>query len=620
MEDLYREVNGEWIDSHVIPADRASDGAFYELRDEAEKAVHAIVEQDSGLPGTLYRLFMDSPGSLSDLEEDLRPLREANSVAALFGVLGDLDRVGVPGAVGFYVTKDAQGSDDIAYLVQGGISLPDKDYYLQPAHEELLADYTQHVARMFGLMNAACVAGAADIADADAAAAVVVEVERRFASNHWDREETRDALKTYNPTTVDELGTYARAFAEAAGVVGRIIDRQPSFTASLEDIADSEQELEALKVWATWRVLVARAGLLDDDTSRANFEFFGTRLAGTEEQRERWKRAVSFTESHVGEEIGKLYVVEHFPPTHKAEMMNLVDFLLGAYNERIRHLEWMTEDTKAKALEKLSKFTSNIGYPENWRDFTGLHIDPAAGLVAADRAATRFNHEYVIAKQGHPHDAGEWHMPPQTVNAYYNPVTNSITFPAAILQAPFYSPEQSDAANFGGIGAVIGHEIGHGFDDQGSRYDGDGMLESWWTDADREAFDALTEKLVEQFDGLIPSNLEGVDGIQGVNGRFTLGENIGDLGGLGIALVAFHNYADEVTADDLREFFTNWARVWRTKTRPEMAAQLLTIDPHSPAEFRCNVIAANIDEFYQAFEVPESAPMFIPAEKRVVIW
>ncbi|PRQ10381.1 peptidase M13 [Corynebacterium sp. 13CS0277] len=616
MQDLYREVNGEWLDTHVIPADRASDGAFYELRDDAEAAVHELVARDEGLPGTLFRLFLDTRGQLQDLEEDLAPLRAATTVEEVMSAMGALDRSGVGGPVGFYISKDAQGTVDVAYLVQSGLGLPDKEYYTAEVHEELRADYTRHVALMLGLLHDAGVGGAADISDPAAAAEKIVALESQLAAAHWDREDARDAIKTYNPTTVDELPPHTRAFAQAAGIHGRVINRNPSFLPAVEALDD----LEAVKLWATWRVLASRAALLSDEVSRANFDFYGTRLAGTTEQRARWKRAVAFAEGHVGEEIGKLYVAAHFPSTHKAEMMNLVDYLLGAYNERIRQLSWMTEDTKAKALEKLAKFTPNIGYPDRWRSYEGLHVDAAAGLVAAERACNRFNHDFEIAKLGKPHDASEWHMTPQTVNAYYTPLTNSITFPAAILQAPFYSPEQSDAANFGGIGAVIGHEIGHGFDDQGSRYDGDGRLESWWTDADRAAFEELTSKLVAQFDGKIPAVLADVDGITGVNGRFTLGENIGDLGGLGIALVAYLHYADDVSDEDLREFFTNWARVWRSKTRPEMAAQLLTIDPHSPAEFRCNIIAANIDDFYRAFDVDEDAPMYIAPDERVQIW
>ncbi|APT83799.1 M13 family metallopeptidase [Corynebacterium aquilae] len=603
MDDLYREINGHWLDTHEIPADRSSDGAFYELRDESEKAVHELLKKDTGLGGTLFAKFLNQRGTIDDLDPDLQAIAAADSIDELFRVHGELDRTGVAGPLGFYVTKDAQGTNDVAFVYQSGLGLPEKEYYTSTP--EILADYEQHVARMLRFLP--------DFAEADAAdkaAAKIVQFESELASHHWDKEDTRDAIKSYNPTTVEELPARARAFLTAAGAHGKIINRTPSFLEALQSLEDLEQ----MKLWSVWQVLGSRAHLLSDEISKANFDFYGTRLSGAQEQRARWKRAVGFAEQHVGEEIGKLYVVDHFPPTHKAEMMRLVDYLLGAYNERIRSLEWMTEETKQKALDKLAKFTPNVGYPDKWRDFSELTITDQMSLVECERVCHAFNHDYGVGKIGQPSDPSEWHMTPQTVNAYYSPNTNGITFPAAILQAPFYSPQASDAANFGGIGAVIGHEIGHGFDDQGSRYDGDGMLNSWWTDEDRAAFEQLTAKLVDQFDGLVPSCLEGTDS-KGVNGRFTLGENIGDLGGLGIALVAYKNFAGEDA--DLKEFFSNWARVWRSKTRPEMAAQLLSIDPHSPAEFRCNVIAANIDDFYDTFEV---GAMAIPAEDRVRIW
>ena len=372
--------------------------------------------------------------------------------------------------------------------------------------------------------------------------------------------------------------------------------------------------------------------MLPEEIGKANFEFYGKKLSGATEQRDRWKRGVGLAESLVGEDIGRSYVEKHFPPSSKEKMLELVDYLIAAYRSRIQQLAWMSEPTKQRALEKLAQFNAKIGYPEKWRSYDGLKFGP--DLVDNVRVGSAFEHDYQLSKIGQPSDRGEWVSSPQTVNAFYNPVVNDITFPAAILQPPFFDPSVDAAENFGAIGAVIGHEIGHGFDDQGSRYDGLGNLHSWWTDEDRSNFEGLTAKLVGQFDGLVPSVLEGTK-TKGVNGEFTLGENIGDLGGLGIAVVAYTKYlADHELEDEqprqfgdldgeytgFQRLFLAWARVWRSKARPEMAAQLLAIDPHSPNEFRCNVIAANVDEFYEAFEVEEGSNMWIAPEDRVTIW
>ena len=427
---------------------------------------------------------------------------------------------------------------------------------------------------------------------------------------------SRDAMATYNPTTLDALPAHVQALLRASGLPdGTVINMMPSYTEDLEGMLRPET-LADWQLWAVWNILRTRAGLLTEEIGAANFEFYGTTLSGATEQRDRWKRAVGLAESLVGEEIGQRYVEKRFPPSSKEHMLKLVDYLVAAYRERISALDWMTDGTRERALEKLDQFTAKIGYPDNWRNFDGLEFSTSgADLVANVRRGSAFEHDYQLGKIGKPADRDEWVTTPQTVNAFYNPVVNDITFPAAILQPPFFDPDASAAENFGAIGAVIGHEIGHGFDDQGSRYDGAGNLNSWWTDEDREAFEALTAKLVEQFNGLVPSVLD--EGSQGVNGEFTLGENIGDLGGLGIAVVAYRNYEQD---PDFEALFKAWARVWRSKTRPEMAAQLLAIDPHAPNEFRCNVIAANIDELYQAFDVEEGSAMWIAPEDRVKIW
>lgn len=462
----------------------------------------------------------------------------------------------------------------------------------------------------------------------------IIALETDLARGHVDVVAARDAEARFNPGTVADLPGSAQALLLAMGAQADwpINNAMPKYLKHLDGLL-TEERLPDFILAAKWNILASRAGLLRDEISKANFEFFGTQLTGATQQRDRWKRAVGLAENLVGFSIGKEFVQRHFPAASKIAMDGLVEQLLDAYRQRISQLGWMTEATREKALVKLGSFKAKIGYPETWIDYEGLEFSPSgADVVANVRAGSEWNHDYSLSKVGKPADRDEWVTTPQTVNAFYNPVVNDITFPAAILQPPFFDVDADPAANFGAIGAVIGHEIGHGFDDQGSKYDEVGNLNSWWSDEDRAAFESLTEVLVEQFDGLVPSALQGSAGAAGaegtdaasagVNGRFTLGENIGDLGGLGIAVVAYRNLMEERGEQpNYVELFNSWARVWRNKVRPEMAAQLLAMDPHSPAEFRCNVIAANIPEFYEAFpETDESSPMWIDPERRLTIW
>ncbi len=616
MHDLFELVNGDWVREHEIPADRGIDGSFYALRDKSEEDVHALLQEGAGRGGDLYTSFMDTDAinaaGTAPLQEDLDAL-SVTTVEEFVAALGALERSGVGGPLTYWVAKDSQGEDSVPYLIQSGLGLPDEAYYRSEEHAETLAAYKEHVARMLGVLDPKYLLGLTP----ELAAERILNLETQLAGSHWDVVRSRDAMATYNPNTLDALPAHVQALLRASGLPdGTVINMMPSYTEDLEGMLRPET-LADWQLWAVWNILRTRAGLLTEEIGAANFEFYGTTLSGATEQRDRWKRAVGLAESLVGEEIGQRYVEKHFPPPSKEHMLKLVDYLVAAYRERISALDWMTEGTRERALEKLDQFTAKIGYPDNWRSFDGLEFSTSgADLVANVRRGSAFEHDYQLDKIGKPADRNEWVTTPQTVNAFYNPVVNDITFPAAILQPPFFDPDASAAENFGAIGAVIGHEIGHGFDDQGSRYDGAGNLNSWWTDEDREAFEALTAKLVEQFNGLVPSVLEGTE-TQGVNGDFTLGENIGDLGGLGIAVVAYRNYEQN---PDFEALFKAWARVWRSKTRPEMAAQLLAIDPHAPNEFRCNVIAANIDELYQAFDVEEGSAMWIAPEDRVKIW
>ena len=616
MHDLFELVNGDWVREHEIPADRGIDGSFYALRDKSEEDVHALLQEGAGRGGDLYTSFMDTDAinaaGTAPLQEDLDAL-SVTTVEEFVAALGALERSGVGGPLTYWVAKDSQGEDSVPYLIQSGLGLPDEAYYRSEEHAVTLAAYKEHVARMLGVLDPKYLLGLTP----ELAAERILNLETQLAGSHWDVVRSRDAMATYNPTTLDALPAHVQALLRASGLPdGTVINMMPSYAEDLEGMLRPET-LADWQLWAVWNILRTRAGLLTEEIGAANFEFYGTTLSGATEQRDRWKRAVGLAESLVGEEIGQRYVEKRFPPSSKEHMLKLVDYLVAAYRERISALDWMTDGTRERALEKLDQFTAKIGSPDNWRNFDGLEFSTSgADLVANVRRGSAFEHDYQLGKIGKPADRNEWVTTPQTVNAFYNPVVNDITFPAAILQPPFFDPDASAAENFGAIGAVIGHEIGHGFDDQGSRYDGAGNLNSWWTDEDREAFEALTAKLVEQFNGLVPSVLEGTE-TQGVNGEFTLGENIGDLGGLGIAVVAYRNYEQN---PDFEALFKAWARVWRSKTRPEMAAQLLAIDPHAPNEFRCNVIAANIDELYQAFDVEEGSAMWIAPEDRVKIW
>ena len=626
MNDLFELVNGAWVKAHEIPADRGIDGAFYVLRDKSEEDVHAILEDGTGLGGTLFKSFMDNPGDISSLDPDLAKIEVANVDEFVRG-LGELERVGIGGPVSYWVEKDSQGEESVAYIFQSGLGLPDEAYYRDEDHAETLAAYKAHVEKMLGFLEPKYLQGLTP----QIAAERIVNLETQLAASHWDVVKARDAVATYNPTTLEEMPPLVRTLLGASGLSGKVVNMMPSFTSDLDGMLRRET-LADWQLWAAWNILRSRAGVLSEEIGEANFEFYGKKLSGATEQRDRWKRGVGLAESLVGEDIGRSYVDKHFPPSSKEKMLELVEYLIAAYRSRIQQLEWMSEPTKQRALEKLAQFNAKIGYPEKWRSYDGLEF--SEDLVDNVRRGAAFEHDYQLSKIGKASDRQEWVSSPQTVNAFYNPVVNDITFPAAILQPPFFDPDADAAENFGAIGAVIGHEIGHGFDDQGSRYDGLGNLNSWWTDEDRANFEQLTAKLVGQFNGLVPSVLEGTK-TKGVNGEFTLGENIGDLGGLGIAVVAYKKYLEENGLEDVQpqkfgdlegeytgfqRLFLAWARVWRSKARPEMAAQLLAIDPHAPNEFRCNVIAANIAEFYEAFEVEQGSTMWIDPEDRVTIW
>jgi putative endopeptidase len=469
--------------------------------------------------------------------------------------------------------------------------------------------------------------GLAGIPDADAAAGRVVALETRLASHHWDNVTLRDPQKTYNLKTADEasaLFPLLPIWFDAAGIDEEkrqeIVVSTPPFFDGAAGLLESEP-LAHWQEWLAMRVVSAAAPYLSSAFVDANFAFYGTTISGTPRNKDRWKRGVGVVEGGLGEAVGQIYVARHFPETHKARMQALVANLIEAYRRSITAVGWMGEDTKAEALRKLEGFRAKIGYPEEWIDYSAVDIDPTDLLGNVERAHNADVDRH-LDEVGKPVDRNKWLMTPQTVNAYYHPMMNEIVFPAAILQPPFFTADADDAVNYGGIGAVIGHEIGHGFDDQGSQFDGGGALRNWWTDEDRQAFEKLTAKLVAQYDALSPYAAPG----HNVNGRLTLGENIGDLAGLAIAYKAYLISLDGKEPEILdgltghQRFFASWAAGWRQVIRTEEAIRRLATDPHSPNEFRTNAIAKNLDAFHDAFEVTDQDGMWMPPEERVSIW
>ena len=639
QDDLFGHVNGRWLADYDIPADRATDGAFRTLHDRAEEQVRDLIveasesgaapQSDQQRIGDLYASFLDEEAverrGVAPLLAELATIDAAADRDALAVALGALQRTGIGGGVGFYVDTDSKNSARyLLHFTQSGIGLPDESYYRDKQHADVLAAYPGHIARMFGL-----VFGGDSEHHADTAARIVA-LETKLAGAHWDVVKRRDAELTYNLRTFAEVQTEALGFNWAgwgaalgatSDAIAEIVVRQPDYLTAFARLWESA-DLEDWKRWARWRLIRSRAGWLTDAVVAADFDFYGRLLTGTEQIRDRWKRAVSLVEGLMGDAVGKLYVERHFPPDAKARIDTLVANLQEAYRISINDLDWMTPATRERAHTKLNKFTAKVGYPVKWRDYSKLVID-RDDLYGNYQRGYAVNHARELAKLGGPVDRDEWFMTPQTVNAYYNPGMNEIVFPAAILQPPFFDADADDAANYGGIGAVIGHEIGHGFDDQGAKYDGDGNLVDWWTDDDRTEFGARTKALIAQYEVYKPREL---DSDHHVNGAFTVGENIGDLGGLSIALLAYQlslNGRPAPVIDGLtgvQRVFFGWAQVWRTKSRDAEAIRRLAVDPHAPPEFRCNGVIRNVDAFYEAFDVTEDDALFLDPQRRVRIW
>jgi len=629
QDDFFRFVNGSWLKTFVMPEDKSSFGAFHQLHDDSELEVKKIIQglsKKTQAAGTdeqriadFYRSFMDEKRvkklGIEPVKSEIAEIDAIGSTEELTDWFGRAQSVGVDSPIGFAVRPDRKAvGDNIVYVAASGLGLPDRDYYFKEddGSKAIQKAYLAFASKMLEL---------AGETDAAAKAETVYAVEKTIADKHWKRVERRDADKTYNKRDRSSLSAPLPRYLKAAGIPAAessVIVVEPSYFEALEAIIEGSP-LDAWKLYAKVRVLEARANYLSDEFVNAAFEYSGKALSGQPKIRARWKRGVALVNGAVGEAVGRVYVSEHFPASSKTRMVELVENLRAAYAERIKDLEWMGEETRKKALEKLAKFNPKIGYPNKWKDYSKLVVE-ADDLVGNVKRSTRVEYDRMLDKLGKPVDRDEWHMLPQTVNAYFNPTLNEIVFPAAILRPPFFNPKADDAVNYGGIGAVIGHEMGHGFDDQGSKYDGDGMLQNWWTKEDRDAFSKRTALLIEQF-----SQFEPLPG-ERVNGELTQGENIGDLGGLSVAHRAYELSLDgkpaPVVADYTgdQRFFLGWAQVWRSKMRDKALSVRLATDPHSPPEYRVNGVVRNMPEFYRAFGVKSGDKLHLSKDKRVSIW
>jgi len=629
--DFYAHANGKWTASNSIPADRTAWGTAWVLDNEAERDARAIIEsQPANAPrgstpqkvGDFYRAYLDTATierlGISPAKPGLDAIAAARTHADVAGLLGRPD-LGLITPVNFYISVDEKNPDRyIIVVTQGGLGLPDREYYLkdEEPYTEIRAKYEAHIARMLGL------AGQQNTAQQ---AKDVPATETAIAKLHWPIEKRRERELTYNLRTRDELKSLSSVYPWDATFNAAGLQNQREFVVSeldaIQGLADDfvKTPVEKWRSYMTYQYLVAVGSTLHKAVDDERFDFYSRTLNGQPQQRDRWKRAVQNVNNALGEAVGQLYVQKHFPPDSKAQMLDLVENLRKAYAQRIRNLPWMSADTKKVALEKLAAFRPKIGYPDTWRDYSALEVraDDAFGNA---RRAIVFEWQRQLGRLGKPTDREEWEMTPQTVNAYYNPVFNEIVFPAAILQPPYFDPNADPAINYGTIGGVIGHEMGHGFDDQGSKSDAKGVLRTWWVKSDEDAFKKLGDKLAEQYDGY-----EALPGLK-LNGRLTLGENIGDVGGLSVAYEAYKlslkgkpaPVLDGLNGD--QRFFLAWAQGWRTLMRDARLRNQVMSDPHSPSLFRVNGVVRNMDAWYAAFGVKPGDKLYLAPEERVRIW
>jgi predicted metalloendopeptidase len=634
QDDFYLYANGNWLKEYDIPADRSSYGIFAKLRDDAEENLKLIIEESANAKdkpqgsnvqkiGDMYLSFMDSAKveklGLNPIKPQLEAISNLKNKRELVQHIARLEKTRINNPFSPYIFADQKNSKwPIVNMYQGGLSLPDRDYYLKDNERfnNIKNEFLAHMEKMFEL---------ASIADGKKKAEKILEIETKIAEQHWTRVDNRDPDKTYNKVALANMNQMMpdwdwQIYSLELGIADEDSLRiyQPSYLQALNDVFKSES-LEDWKTYYTWRVLTNAAGLLSSDFVTEDFNFYRKTLRGIEEQRPRWKRGVTVVRNALGEVLGKSYVERHFKPEAKARMQNLVDNLLIALKEQINDLEWMSEETKAKALIKLSTFKTKIGYPDKWIDYSSLEIkrDDLYGNVMR---GVMFEINRDINKLGKPIDPDEWGMTPQTVNAGYNPTKNDITFPAAILQPPFFNMEADDAVNYGAIGAAIGHEITHGFDDKGRKSDGDGNLVNWWTEEDNKKFEKRAQVMIDQYNAFIAIDT------MNVNGELTLGENIADLGGLTIAFNAYKKslngkksqVIDGFTGEE--RFFLGFGQIWATKFRDEALRRRLMTDVHSPGQYRVLGVLSNMPEFYETYDVKEGDGMFRPEQTRVKIW
>lgn len=634
QDNFYRYINGAWLKATEIPADKTTIGSFYDLRDKSDEDVKVLIEELAATEGLsdgsdeqkvadLFRSYMDTDAlnaaGIAPVQPILDTIAKISNKEELARFLGEYGHLGIANPLSLYVWVDAKQSSRYAtHVWQGGLGLPDQDYYFNEGERfvGLRVGYVEHIEKMFGL---------AGLENGKDAASAIMALETQLAQHHWTRVQTRDSEARYNKFETSKLNELTDKFAwatflEAQGIAGQqdIIINQPSFIKGFGEVL-AQSSISDWQNYLTFHALRSFASFLSAEIDNENFEFYATKLNGRMEQRPRWKRGVGVVNSNLGEVIGRVYVGKHFKPEAKARMSDLVENLRAAYGKSIDELEWMSDDTKKAANVKLAAFTPKIGYPDRWEDYSELKVD-ATDLVGNIIRARKVSEQKEIAKLGGPIRKWEWGMTPQTVNAYYSPTVNEIVFPAAILQPPFFNMEADDAVNYGGIGAVIGHEMGHGFDDQGSKYDATGNLRNWWTDNDLAEFSKRGANLVDQY-----AAYKVFDDLN-VNGELTLGENIGDLSGVTIAYKAYKaslNGKEAPMIDGLsgdQRFFMGFAQIWRSKMVEETMRNRVATAPHSPGEFRALGPLSNFDEFYQAFDVKEGDAMYIPPEKRVKIW
>ena len=630
-DNFFKYVNGGWMERTEIPADKSNYGSFNKLGDRSEQQVRAIIEEAAGANasngspeqkiGDLYAAFMDTDAieanGLAPIKDDLATIDSLHTHEDIGEALG-VPGLSLSGPVGGFITVDYKDVQNYAvYLTQSGLGMPNRDYYFDEGDKAdglraAYKDYITTILTALGKDNAA--------ARADA----IYDYEAQLAQVHWTPTKRRKRDLTYNKMTLEELEDFApgfpwTAYMKAGGVNedAVVVRETDALQASAKIFADTPTSV--LQDYMAFHYVSDMASYLPKEFDKARFEFYSKKLRGTEVQRDRWKRGVSQVSRTLGEAIGQVYVEKHFPADSKRQMVDLVENLRGAFKDGIDNLEWMSEDTKVEAQDKLRKFNPKIGYPDKWTDYSKLKVN-RDDLIGTVKSANVWAHKKEVSKLGGPIDRDEWGMTPQTVNAYYNPGLNEIVFPAAILQAPFFDPNADPAVNYGGIGAVIGHEMGHGFDDQGSKSDGNGEQRNWWTEEDLAAFKARTNTLVAQF-----NEFEALPGLF-VNGELTLGENIGDLTGITMAYAAYKRSLggkDAPTIDGLtgdQRFFLSYGQIWQRKFRDEALRNRIKSDPHSPGEYRANGIVRNFDAWYEAFNVQPGDALYLPPEKRVKIW